>query len=240
MLKRLRVVQCLLINFAFPGLYGPGGLGMRVRKYCLSASRTSSEGPPSTCSRLPQGAQMATLTVGTDVHLGNVGSDQMDLQSQGAVDTCLKGCRVMAVPMGSFEENYSEDVLRTFTEEERAQLRKLHQQLDDKFDEIVSLLAEQLGYSTTDPRCYEEAENVIDRWEEDAEIAADPIEPTNALQGLLRQHHDIAEEILGIRDLAFQRNQEGPVREEVIELMRTREVIFAVWRDPNMPFGQRP
>ena len=139
--------------------------------------------------------------------------------------------------MGSFEENYSEDVLRTFTKEERAQLRNLHQQLDDKFDEIVSLLAEQLGYSTTDPRCYEEAENVIDRWEEDAEIAADPIEPTNALQGLLRQHHDIAR-ILGIRDLAFQRNQEGPGREEVIELMRTREVIFAVWRDPNMPFGQ--
>jgi hypothetical protein len=140
--------------------------------------------------------------------------------------------------MGSFEENYSEDVLRTFTEEERAQLRKLHLQLDDKFDEIVSLLAEQLGYSTTDPRCYEEAENVIDRWEEDAEIAADPIEPANALRGLLRQHNDIAEEILGIRDLAFQRNQEGPVPEEVIELMRTREVIFAVWRDPNMPFGQ--
>ena len=140
--------------------------------------------------------------------------------------------------MGSFEENYSEDVLRTFTEEERAQLRKLHQQLDDNFDEIASLLAERLGYSTTDPRCYEEAENVIDRWEEDAEIAADPIEPANALQGLLRQHHDIAEEILGIRDLAFQRNQEGPSPEEVIELMRNREVIFAVWPDPNMHFGQ--
>ena len=28
------------------------------------------EGPPSTCSRLPQGAQMTTLTIGTDVHLG--------------------------------------------------------------------------------------------------------------------------------------------------------------------------
>lgn len=140
--------------------------------------------------------------------------------------------------MGSFEENYSEDVLRTFTEEERAQLGKLHLQLDDKFDEIVSLLAEQLGYSTADPRCYEKAENVIDRWEEDAEIVADPIGPANALRGLLRQHHDIAEEILGIRDLAFQHNQEGPVPEEVIELMRTREVIFAVWPDPNMPFGQ--
>jgi hypothetical protein len=140
--------------------------------------------------------------------------------------------------MGSFEENYSEDVLRTFTEEERAQLRKLHQQLDDKFDEIASLLAGQLGYSTTDPRCYEEAEKVIDRWEADAEIAAYPIEPTKALQGLLRQHHDIAEEILGIRDLAFQRNREGPLPEEVIELMRTREVIFGIWPDPNMPFGQ--
>jgi hypothetical protein len=117
-------------------------------------------------------------------------------------------------------------------------LGKLHLQLDDKFDEIVSVLAEQLGYSTADPRCYEKAENVIDRWEEDAEIVADPIGPANALRGLLRQHHDIAEEILGIRDLAFQRNQEGPVPEEVIELMRTREVVFAVWPDPNMPFGQ--
>jgi hypothetical protein len=140
--------------------------------------------------------------------------------------------------MGSFEENYSEDVLRTFTEEERVQLRKVHQQLDDKYDEIASLLAEQLGYSGTDPRRYEEAEKVIDRWEEDAEIAADPIEPTNALQGLLRQHYDIAEEILGIRDLAFQRNREGPLPEEVIELMRASEVIFGVWPDPNMPFGQ--
>ena len=32
------------------------------------------EVPPSTWSRLPQGAQMTTLTIGTDVHLGNVGS----------------------------------------------------------------------------------------------------------------------------------------------------------------------
>jgi hypothetical protein len=37
------------------------------------------------------GAQMTTLTIGTDVHLGNVGSNQMDLQSQGVVDTCLEG-----------------------------------------------------------------------------------------------------------------------------------------------------
>ena len=48
------------------------------------------EGPPSTWSRLPQGAQVTTLTVGTDVHRGNVGSNQMDLQSQGVVDTCLE------------------------------------------------------------------------------------------------------------------------------------------------------
>ena len=34
---------------------------------------------------------MTTLTIGTDVHLGNVGSCQIDLQSQGVVDTCLEG-----------------------------------------------------------------------------------------------------------------------------------------------------
>jgi hypothetical protein len=32
---------------------------------------------------------MTTLTIGTDVHPGNVGSCQIDLQSQGVVDTCL-------------------------------------------------------------------------------------------------------------------------------------------------------
>ena len=58
------------------------------------------------------------------------------------------------------------------------------------------------------------------------------------LRDYVAQRWGAAEEILGIRDLAFQRNQEGPVPEEVIELMRTREVIFAVWPDPNMPFGQ--
>ena len=48
-----------------------------------------SERPPSTCSRLPQGAH--DYSIGTDVHLGNVGSNQIDLQSQGVVDTSLEG-----------------------------------------------------------------------------------------------------------------------------------------------------
>ena len=68
--------------------------------------------------------------------------------------------------MGSFEENYSEDVLRTFTEEER-ELRKLRGQLDDKFDEIVSYWRNSSAIARQ-TAVLEEAENVIDRWEEDA------------------------------------------------------------------------
>jgi phosphopantetheinyl transferase (holo-ACP synthase) len=54
--------------------------------------------------------------------------------------------------MGSFEENYGNDVLRTFfTEEERTQLQTLHQRLDDIFDEIAAFLAKELGYGEADP-----------------------------------------------------------------------------------------
>ena len=45
--------------------------------------------------------------------------------------------------MGSFEEDYTEAMLRTFTEEERARLQTLHQQLDAKLDEIASYLVKR-------------------------------------------------------------------------------------------------
>ena len=48
--------------------------------------------------------------------------------------------------MGSYEENYDEATLSSFTEEERIQLRELHRQLDAKFDEIVSFIGAKLGY----------------------------------------------------------------------------------------------
>jgi hypothetical protein len=70
--------------------------------------------------------------------------------------------------MGSYEENYDEATLSSFTEEERVQLRELHRQLDAKFDEIVSFIGAKLGY-----------------------------EPKAQLQRLLHEHHSIGEQITG-------------------------------------------
>jgi hypothetical protein len=107
--------------------------------------------------------------------------------------------------MGSFEENYGKDALRTFTENECAQLRKLHEQLDVKFDEIASFMADKLGYTATDPRGREDAAEAIDRWEEDAEMADNPVKPSGSLQHLLSEHHSISEQIMDIRDEAIER-----------------------------------
>jgi hypothetical protein len=70
--------------------------------------------------------------------------------------------------MGSFEENYNEATLSSFTEEERIQLRELHRQLDAKFDEIASFIGAKLGY-----------------------------EPKAPLQRLLHEHHSIGKQITG-------------------------------------------
>jgi hypothetical protein len=109
--------------------------------------------------------------------------------------------------MGSFAEKYDEDALRAFTPEERAQLQALHQQLDDKFNELACFLAKQLGFADTDPQTREEAEQAIERWEEDAEMkrGVTPPKPTGELQRLLSEHHEIGEWIMNIRDEAFER-----------------------------------
>jgi hypothetical protein len=104
--------------------------------------------------------------------------------------------------MGSFEENYSKAALRMFTDQEQATLRRLHQLLDEKFDEIESFLAKQLGLANAD----DEAEEAIERWEEDAQMADTPPTPTGALQRLLSEHHEISEQILDIRDRAIGRD----------------------------------
>jgi hypothetical protein len=80
--------------------------------------------------------------------------------------------------MGSFEENYSKAALRMFTDQEQATLRRLHQLLDDKFNEIASFLAKQLGLANAD----KEAEEAIERWEEDAEMADTPPTPTGTFR----------------------------------------------------------
>jgi hypothetical protein len=114
--------------------------------------------------------------------------------------------------MGSFEANYTEEELRKFTDQERALLRDLHDGLDAKFDEIARFLAIQLGYNAADPRGREEAQDAIDRWEEDVEIRkAGALEPTSPLQRLLREHYDISDMIMDIHDDAIQRGHEGDV-----------------------------
>jgi hypothetical protein len=118
--------------------------------------------------------------------------------------------------MGSFERNYDKDALRTFTQKEREQLQTLHQRLDEKFDEIASSLAKELGYPEADPRSYEDATEAIDRWHENVTMADSPFKWQKAiksaipLQHLLSEHHSLFEEILDIRDEAIEReDKEG-------------------------------
>jgi hypothetical protein len=106
--------------------------------------------------------------------------------------------------MGSFEENYDSEALRSFTKEQCATLRELHQKLDAKNDEIAAHVAKHLGYDEGDPRSHEEASEAIMNWEEDVEM--DPAQwrfadkPTHKLQQLLKERHEIAETILDVRD----------------------------------------
>jgi hypothetical protein len=110
--------------------------------------------------------------------------------------------------MGSFDENnYGGE----FTEHERAQLRVLHQRLDDKFDEIAAFLAKSLGYGEVDSRARKEALEAVERWEEEAEMADNPVRSTSPLQHLLDAHYSISEEIMDIRDRIWPRHRaSGP------------------------------
>jgi hypothetical protein len=102
-------------------------------------------------------------------------------------------------PMGSFEQ-YDDNELRSFTPEQRKTLQALHIRFDEKFDEIAALLAKQLGYRSESQEARYEAEEAIDQWAEDVEIADDPIEPKSDLQRLLHEHYLIAEEIMDVRE----------------------------------------
>jgi hypothetical protein len=102
--------------------------------------------------------------------------------------------------MGSFEETYDDDELRSFKPTQLKKLQELHVQLDSKFNEIVELLARELNHAKNDPRVHDEAESAIQRWAEDAQMAKHPIETKGELQRLLKEHHQIAEEIMDVRD----------------------------------------
>jgi len=82
-----------------------------------------------------------------------------------------------------------------------------HALQDAKFREIADLIAVSLGYGSFDALGAEEklaveleTREAIERWEEIAEMMMPSVEPKNSLQKLLREHHDIGEAILDIRD----------------------------------------
>jgi hypothetical protein len=108
--------------------------------------------------------------------------------------------------MGSFEETYDDDELRSFKPTQLKKLQELHVQLDNKFNEIVELLARELSHAKNDPRVHDEAESAIQRWADDARMAEHPIEiaTKGELQRLLKEHHLIAEEIMDVRDWAME------------------------------------
>jgi hypothetical protein len=98
--------------------------------------------------------------------------------------------------------------------EEASERAELHRQRDAKMDEIVALIASQLGHGditslTPDQREAIEAEEAEERWMEEAEMADPPVEPTTPLQRLLREHHDLGEMILDIEDEAIDREEDG-------------------------------
>ena len=85
-------------------------------------------------------------------------------------------------------------------------LTSLQQQLDAKYGEIFDWIASQLGFPDTSKMSADErmqvdveTDQAIEQWEETAEMELIPPEPTVPLQHLLRQHHNIAKEILDTR-----------------------------------------
>jgi hypothetical protein len=85
-------------------------------------------------------------------------------------------------------------------------LDEMRSRQETKFREIATMIAADLGYGAfgeLDPKRRAalelEAEEAILRWEHDAEMQMQPIEPKTPLQRLLREHHDIGETILDIR-----------------------------------------
>jgi hypothetical protein len=97
--------------------------------------------------------------------------------------------------------------------EQSGAIVRLHRERAVKFDEIVSSLAMDLGYG--DPAMLsqddkdtlsDEAEQTIELWEEDAEMADELPKAVTPLQILLSQYHELGERILEIRDQDLDRD----------------------------------
>jgi len=89
----------------------------------------------------------------------------------------------------------------------------------EKFEEIVRLLSNELG---SDVDAEQEAKEAIEQWEETVEMEDAPTSPATPLQSLLREYHDICEEILDIEveehDITL-----TDAERQFIEIMRERK-----------------
>jgi hypothetical protein len=118
------------------------------------------------------------------------------------------------------EIQFTEEGLRHFTKEERASLADLYEQMKMKFNEICDHIAKPLGVKEalsdeTKAAIFEEAEELTERWDFDVVMEMDPAVRNTAmksltadepeLQALLKAHHEIAENILDVRDAAMSR-----------------------------------
>jgi hypothetical protein len=100
--------------------------------------------------------------------------------------------------MGSFEKAHYRKSRDFFTPKELDRLRELHQKLDGKFADIASLAGNE-----------EEAETAIEDWEETVHERwelEDARPNETPLQTLLREHHNIWDQIMSIREEATVRN----------------------------------
>jgi hypothetical protein len=115
--------------------------------------------------------------------------------------------------------HFTERGLKLFTREERNKLQGLFVQRAQKFDQLCEHISVTLEHGS-DPKALSdalkddiisEAEQAIERWEEDVEMSDDPnalhaaAAPDAGLQQLLAEHNAIAELILDIQDVALRR-----------------------------------
>ena len=92
------------------------------------------------------------------------------------------------------------------TPAERDQVRGLWKEREAKFDEIVSLISNELGCDKAEAE--EEAEQAVVRWWEDVEWGFFKVkEPRSVLQRLLREHYLIGEKMCDLRHEAFKRGK---------------------------------
>jgi hypothetical protein len=88
----------------------------------------------------------------------------------------------------------------------------LHQQRNQIMDQVIAVIARDLGYGdvarlTPNQRdaVEEEAEDAEERWSMGAEMADPAIEPRTPLQRLLKQYHNLGQAILDLSEAIAKR-----------------------------------